>query len=78
MAAMGCGLLLVAFLVLVGVGIFGGLEGIGRQHLVASWSLILLAVLAFFLLLQAVPFLAAKSDRERARPQPKPPNGHVR
>lgn len=77
MAAIGCGLLFVAFLVLVGVGIFGGLEGIGRQHLVASWSLILLAVLAFFLLLQAVPFLAKKSARDRNQPEPKSPNGHV-
>jgi hypothetical protein len=77
MAAMGCGLLLIAFLVLVGVGILGGLEGIGRQHLVASWSLILLAVLVFFLLLQAVPFLAGKSGRDRGQSQPKPPNGRV-
>jgi hypothetical protein len=75
MAAMGCGLLLIVFLVLVGVGIFGGVEGIGRQHLVAPWSLILLAVLAFFLLLQAVPFLAGKSDRDRGKPQAKPPDG---
>ena len=74
MAAMGCGLLLVAFMVLVGVGIFGGVEGLGRRQLVNSWSLVLLAVLAFFLLLQAVPFLAGKSDRNRGEPQAKPPN----
>jgi hypothetical protein len=65
MAAMGCGLLLVAFMVLVAVGILGGVEGLGRRHIVNSWSLVLLAVLAFFLLLQAVPFLAGKKDRNR-------------
>ncbi len=74
MAALGCGLMLVAFLVLVGVGILGGVEGIGRPHLANSWSLVLLAVLAFFLLLQAVPFLAGKSNRDRAEPQAKTPN----
>lgn len=74
MAAMGCGLLLVAFMVLVGVGILGGVEGLGRRQLVNSWSIVLLAVLAFFLLLQAVPFLAAKSDLNRGEPLAKPPN----
>jgi hypothetical protein len=68
MAAIGCGLLLVAFLVLIAVGILGGLEGIGRRQLVNSWSIVLLAVLAFFLLLQAVPFLAGKSTRAAEEP----------
>jgi hypothetical protein len=74
MAALGCGLLLLAFLVLVGVGIVGGIEGIGRRQLVTSWSVVLLAVLAFFLLLQAVPFLAGKSDRASTETQAKPPH----
>jgi hypothetical protein len=73
MAAMGCGLLLVAFMVLVAVGILGGVEGLGRRHIVNSWSLVLLAVLAFFLLLQAVPFLAGKKDRDRTERLAKPP-----
>jgi hypothetical protein len=73
MAAMGCGLLLVAFMVLIGVGILGGVEGLDRRHLVNSWSIVLLAVLAFFLLLQAVPLLAGKSNRDRGKPQAKPP-----
>jgi hypothetical protein len=77
MAAMGCGLLLVAFMVLIGVGILGGVEGIGRRHLVNSWSIVLLALLAFFLLLQAVPFLAGKSGRASGEPQAKPPNEHA-
>jgi hypothetical protein len=69
---MGCGLLLVAFAVLVGVGLLGGLEGIGRRQMVQSWPLVLLAVLAFFLLLQAVPFLAGKSARSRNELQVEP------
>jgi hypothetical protein len=73
MAAMGCGLLLVAFMVLVAVGILGGVEGIGRRHIVNSWSLVLLALLAFFLLLQAVPFLAGKKDRDRSEHLANPP-----
>ena len=73
MAALGCGLLLLAFLVLVGVGIIGGIEGIQRRQLVTSWSIVLLAMLAFFLLLQAVPFLAGKSGRAAAEPQAQPP-----
>jgi hypothetical protein len=74
MAAMGCGLILVAFMVLVCVGILGGVEGLGRRHIVNSWSIVLLAVLAFFLLLQAVPFLAGKSGRISGEPNAKPPN----
>jgi hypothetical protein len=74
MAAMGCGLLLVAFMVLIGVGILGGVEGLDRRHLVNSWSIVLLAVLAFFLFLQAVPLLAGKSNRDRGKPQAKPPS----
>ena len=77
MAAIGCGLLLVAFMILVAVGVLGGVEGIGRRHLVNSWSIVLLALLAFFLLLQAVPFLAGKSGRPAGEPQAKPPNEHT-
>ncbi len=68
MAAIGCGLLLLAFMVLVAVGIFGGIEGNDRRQLIDSWSIVLLALLAFFLLLQAVPFLAGKSKRDQAEP----------
>ena len=74
MAAMGCGLLLMAFMVLVAVGIFGGIEGGQRRHLIESWSLVLLALLAFFLLLQAVPFLAGKKRRDQAEPPAPGPN----
>jgi hypothetical protein len=69
MAAMGCGVLLVAFFVLIIVGVVGGLEGLDRKQLVGPWSIILLAVLAFFLSLQAVPFLAGKSSRDHAATQ---------
>jgi hypothetical protein len=71
MAALGCGLLLIAFLAVVVIAMVGGAEGIVREKMLPSWPLILLAVLAFFLLLQAVPLLAQKSksrDAERSKP----------
>jgi hypothetical protein len=57
MAAMGCGLLLVGFFVFVVVSLFGAAEGEQRTKLISSWPAILLAVLAFFLLLQCAPLL---------------------
>ena len=74
MAAMGCGLLLVAFFALVGVGMLGGAEGIVRQRLMPSWPLLLLAVLAFFLLLQTVPVLAGKPNSDLAESKPDRPD----
>jgi hypothetical protein len=65
MAAIGCGLIIVAFLAVVAVGLLGGAEGIVKQKIAPSWSIVLLAVLAFFLLLQAVPFLTLKTNRDR-------------
>jgi len=61
-------------MVLVAVGILGGVEGLSRRRIVNSWSLVLLAVLAFFLLLQAVPFLAGKKDRDRGERAADPPS----
>jgi hypothetical protein len=71
MAAIGCGLLLVAFAAVVVVGLLGGAEGIVRQRLAPSWPLVLFAVLAFFLLLQAVPLLAGKTRSTNDESQPK-------
>ena len=65
MAALGCGLLLIAFVVLVGVAILGGAEQPGGNPPDRSWGMLLLAVLAFFLLLQALPLLASKLKRRR-------------
>jgi hypothetical protein len=62
MAALGCGLLLLAFFGVIIVGMLQGAAGVAGQRLIPGWSLILLAVLAFFLLLQAVPLLARKSS----------------
>lgn len=64
MAAMGCGLLLLGFVVLTLVSLFGAAEGKEREKLISGWPMILLALLAFFLLLQCVPFLAAKKKRD--------------
>ena len=60
MAAFGCGLLLLAFLAIVVIAILGGAEGMVREKIAPAWPLLLLAVLAFFLLLQAIPLLAQK------------------
>jgi hypothetical protein len=60
MAALGCGLLMVGFLIFTVVSLFGAAEGKERPKLISSWPVILLAVLAFFLLLQCAPLLVAK------------------
>jgi hypothetical protein len=65
MAALGCGLLLVGFAVVLLVTVLGGAEGAAGQRLVPFWPAALLAVLAFFLLLQAIPFLASKSKTKQ-------------
>jgi len=65
MAAFGCGLLLLAFLAVVVIAILGGAEGMVREKIAPAWPLLLLAILAFFLLLQAIPLLAQKRrDKE--------------
>jgi predicted dehydrogenase len=61
MAALGCGLLMVGFVAIVLVTMLGGAERQGRPPLVPGWPMVLLAVLAFFLVLQVVPLLAQKS-----------------
>jgi hypothetical protein len=63
MAALGCGLLLIAFLALFAVALLGGAEGIVKEKIAPAWPLVLLAVLAFFLLLQAIPMLARKPKK---------------
>lgn len=63
MAALGCGLLMVGLAVLVFAGLLGGIETVVQQRLVPYWPLVLLAVLALFLLLQAIPLLVPKRDR---------------
>ncbi len=67
MAAMGCGLLLVGFAVIVFATLMGGIETMVDKKLIPSWPIVLLAVLAFFLLLQAVPLLIPKRKRDRMR-----------
>jgi hypothetical protein len=74
MAAIGCGLLFIAFAAVVVVAILGGAEGLVRQRIVPSWPLVLLAVLAFFLLLQAVPLLARKPNHDRTESRAIPPD----
>ena len=63
MAAIGCGVLLVGFAAIVLVALLGGVEGAAGQRLIPYWPLALLALLAFFLLLQVVPLLATKAKR---------------
>lgn len=57
MAAFGCGLLLMGLFVLAVAGILGDALNVPLMH---YWPWALLAVLAIFLLLQTVPWLAAK------------------
>jgi hypothetical protein len=57
MAAFGCGLLFVGFFVLVFAGVLGDVLDL---PLVRFWPWALLAMLAMFLLLQVVPWLAKK------------------
>jgi predicted dehydrogenase len=64
MAAIGCGLLLVGFAVLVFATLMGGIEGVVDRKLIPAWPIILLAVLALFLLLQALPLLIPKTRRD--------------
>ncbi|HEX3600919.1 MAG TPA: hypothetical protein VHU84_12295 [Lacipirellulaceae bacterium] len=63
MAAFGCGLLLIVFFAVIVVAVLGGAEGIVKEKIAPAWPLLMLAVLAFFLLLQAIPMLAQKSKR---------------
>lgn len=70
MAAFGCGLLFFGFFVLVAAGLFGDFVGnvIGvplGAMLKSIWPWALLVVLAFFLLLQTVPWLASKRESKR-------------
>jgi hypothetical protein len=67
MAALGCGLLLVAFVVVVLVTFLGGAEAVVGRRILPWWPLMMLAVLAFFLLLQAVPFLARGPHQDRPK-----------
>lgn len=60
MAAIGCGLLLLGFFVLVAASVFGVAEGDDRRKLFSSWPILLLALLAFFLFLQCAPLLIKK------------------
>lgn len=69
MAAFGCGILLLAFLAVLVVAILGGAEGIMQEKIAPSWPILMLAGLAFFLLLQAVPFLVHKKDTSQRQPQ---------
>lgn len=57
MAAFGCGLLLVAFFVLVVAGLLGDVVGVPLKNF---WPIALLAVLAVFLSMQALPWLVKR------------------
>jgi hypothetical protein len=66
MSAIGCGILMLAFVLLFVVGFFGDVLGQGFAR--RAWPFVLLALLAVFLLLQTVPWLATKKTA------PKPQN----
>lgn len=69
MAAFGCGLLLVTFFVLILAGVVGDVLGLPIRQF---WPIILLAVLAIFLLMQALPWIVKRrppsaDDKNRRR-----------
>jgi predicted dehydrogenase len=67
MAAFGCGLLLVTFFVLILAGVVGDVLGLPIRQF---WPFILLAVLAIFLLMQALPWIVKRrppADTDRRR-----------
>jgi hypothetical protein len=66
MVAIGCGVLLLAAIATVIAGVVGGAEAILQQPLIKPWSRVLLALLAFFLLLQLVPYLGSKRRRQQS------------
>jgi hypothetical protein len=65
MAAVGCALLLGGFVITMLVTLLAGAAGGAAKRFVLSWPIMLLAVLALFLLLQAAPLLAGKTKRPR-------------
>ena len=67
MAALGCGLLVVGFFAIVLVTLLGGAEEAVGHRLLPAWPLVLLAVLAFFLVMQVVPLLVQKSTGSASR-----------
>ena len=73
MSAIGCGLLVVGFLVFFIVSLFGAAEGNDARKLIPAWPKILLAVLAFFLLLQFAPLLilGKKTGRNASTANPR-------
>jgi len=69
MAAFGCGLLLVTFFALILAGVIGDVLGLPIRQF---WPIILLAVLAVFLLMQALPWIVKRrpptaDDKDRRR-----------
>jgi hypothetical protein len=72
MAAFGCGLLMLGLVVLAVAGILGDALNVPLMH---YWPWALLALLAVFLLLQTVPWLASKRRNHRP-PEPPALNTH--
>jgi predicted dehydrogenase len=62
MAALGCGMLVLALLAMLVAGVLGDVL---KLRLARPWPLVLLLVLAVFLLLQAVPLLVARRRKPR-------------
>jgi hypothetical protein len=67
MAALGCGLLLVGSLVMLVAAVAGGADWVLQRPVMRSWPIVVLAVLAFFLFLQVVPWLASRQRARRVR-----------
>ena len=77
MASLGCGIVLIALLLLVVATLVGGIArevgwGLG-ERIAGVWPLVVLAVLGVFLSLQLLPLLVAKRPQTPPSPLPAPP-----
>ena len=77
MASLGCGIVLIALLLLVVATLVGGIAravgwGVG-ERIAGVWPLAVLAVLGVFLSLQLLPLLVAKRPQTPPSPLPVPP-----
>lgn len=74
MASLGCGLVLLALLVLLAATLVGGiaseLDWEFGAAVAAAWPMVVLTALVAFLALQVLPMLAGVDRRGRGRPEP--------
>jgi predicted dehydrogenase len=77
MASLGCGIVLLALLVLVLAALVGGIAReagwAAGERIAGAWPMVVLAALVLFLVLQILPLLVGDSPDPGGRPAPDPP-----